>query len=236
MSTRDHTNYREEVGAYLLGALTDLERQAFEHHLEGCAECREEVERLRPAAEVLPRSVEQVEPPPSLKASLMKVVEEEARERSDAPAKRSFWERVLSRFSVPRPALAVGAALALGLLAGLGVAQLGGDDGRTVTAALTGAQAQGASAELEISDDNGTLVANGLAPPPQGSVYKVWVMPRGDDAPRPNAVFLPGRDGSADVPVQGQLRAGDQVLVTSERDAQAQAPEGMPFIAATVPA
>jgi anti-sigma-K factor RskA len=237
MSTRDHISYREEIGAYLLGALTDLERQAFEHHLEGCAECREEVERLRPAAEVLPRSVEQVEPPPSLKASLMKVVEEEARERTDAPANRSFWERVLPRFSVPRPALAVGAAaLALGLLAGLGVAQLGGDDGRTVTAVMTGTQAQGASAELEISDDGGTLVANDLAPPPQGSVFKVWVLRRGAEAPRPDAVFLPGRDGSAAVPVQGQLKAGDQVLVTSERDPQAQAPEGMPFIAATVPA
>jgi anti-sigma-K factor RskA len=236
MSTRDHISYREEIGAYLLGALTDLELQAFEHHLEGCAECREEVERLRPAAEVLPRSVEQVEPPPSLKASLMKVVEEEARERSEAPAKRSFWERVLPRFSVPRPALAVGAALALGLLAGLGVAQLGGDDdGRTVTAVMTGAQAQGASAELDISGDRGTLVANGLARPPQGSVFKVWVLRRGSDAPRPDAVFLPGRDGSADVPVQGQLNEGDQVLVTSERDPQAQAPEGMPFIAATVP-
>ena len=236
MSTRDHISYREEIGAYLLGALTDLERQAFEHHLEGCTECREEVERLRPAAEVLPRSVEQVEPPPSLKASLMKVVEEEARERSDAPAKRSFWERVLPRFSVPRPALAVGAALALGLLAGLGVAQLGGDDGRTVTAVMTGAQAQGASAELDISGDRGTLVANGLARPQQGSVFKVWVLRRGEQSPNPDAVFLPGRDGRADVPVQGQLKAGDQVLVTSERDPQAQAPEGMPFIAATVPA
>jgi anti-sigma-K factor RskA len=236
MNTRDHISYREDVGAYLLGALTDLERQAFEHHLEGCAECREELERLRPAAEVLPRSVEQVEPPPSLKASLMKVVEEEARERSDAPAKRSFWGRVLPRFSVPRPALAVGAALAVGLLAGLGVAQLGGDDGRTVSAMLTGAQAQGASAELQLENGRATLTASGLGQPTDGSVYKVWVLRRGEKSPNPDAVFLPGRDGSADVPVQGRLAAGDQVLVTSERDAQAQAPEGTPFIAATVPA
>lgn len=234
MSTRDHISYREEIGAYLLGALTDLERQAFEQHLAGCAECREEVERLRPAADVLPRSVEQVEPPPSLKASLMKVVESEAHEESAAPAKRSFWERFMPR--VPRPALAAAAALAIGLLAGVGVAQLGGNDGRTVTAVLTGAQAQGASAELEIKDEGGTLVATGLAPPAEGSVYKVWVLRQGSQGPRPDAVFLPGRDGSADVPVQGRLKAGDQVLVTSERDAQAQSPQGTPFIAATVPA
>jgi anti-sigma factor RsiW len=237
VTAREHTSYQEEIGAYLLGALTDLERQAFEQHLEGCAACREEVERLRPAAEVLPRSVEQIEPPPSLKASLMDVVESEATERSGVPAKRakgSFWERFLPR--LPRPALAAGAALALGLLAGLGVAQLGGDDGRTVTAVLTGSQSQSASAELELGDDGATLVANGLAQPAQGSVYKVWVLRQGSQAPRPDAVFLPGGDGSADIPVQGQLRAGDQVLVTAERDPQAQAPQGMPFIAATVPA
>jgi anti-sigma factor RsiW len=80
MSARDHTQYREEIGAYLLDALTDLERQAFEQHVAGCAECRDELERLRPATDALPRSVEQVEPPPGLKTSLMEVVEREARE------------------------------------------------------------------------------------------------------------------------------------------------------------
>jgi Anti-sigma-K factor rskA len=193
------------------------------------------VERLRPAAEVLPRAVEQVEPPPSLKASLMNVVETEARERPDAaPAKRPFWERFLPR--VPRPALAAAAALALGLLAGVGVAQLGGDDARTVSAVLTGPQAQGASVELEIDGDKATLVADGLEEPAPGSVFKVWVLRRGEQSPNPDAVFLPSRDGSADVPVQGQLEEGDQVLVTPERDAQAQAPQGTPFISATVPA
>jgi anti-sigma factor RsiW len=44
--TAEHDN-----GApYLLGALDDSEREAFEVHLEECADCREEVERLRPAA------------------------------------------------------------------------------------------------------------------------------------------------------------------------------------------
>src|SRR5918999_679796 len=66
MTARDHASYREDIGAYLLGALTDLERQAFERHMAGCAECRDELERLRPGADALPRSVEQVEPPPGL--------------------------------------------------------------------------------------------------------------------------------------------------------------------------
>jgi anti-sigma-K factor RskA len=236
MTARDHTSYQEEIGAYLLGALTDLERQAFEQHLESCVECRAELERLRPAADVLPRSVEQVEPPPSLKASLMDVVEGEARERSGAPPKRSLWERLLPSGGPFRPAVAAGAALAIGLLAGIGIAQLGGDDQRTVAAKVTGAQAQSASAELQLDDGQATLTASGLEEPSTGGVYKVWVVKRGEHAPHPDAVFLPDDSGTTAVPVQGQLEAGDQVMVTPERNAQVTAPEGRPFISVSVPA
>ena len=90
MTAREHTSYQEEIGAYLLGALTDLERQAFEQHLEGCPECRAETERLRPAADALPRSVEQVEPPGSLKTSLMEIVEREAREAAAGEGERTW--------------------------------------------------------------------------------------------------------------------------------------------------
>jgi anti-sigma factor RsiW len=236
MTARDHTSYQEEIGAYLLGALTDLERQAFEQHLESCAECRAELERLRPAADVLPRSVEQVEPPPSLKASLMDVVKGEARERSGAPPKRSLWERLVPRGGLFRPAVAAAAALAVGLLAGIGIAQLGGDDGRTVAAMVTGAQARSASAELQLDGGQATLTASGLEEPAAGGVYKVWVLKRGEQAPRPDAVFLPDDSGTTAVPVQGRLEAGDQVMVTPERNAQVTAPEGRPFISVSVPA
>jgi anti-sigma-K factor RskA len=236
MTARDHTSYREEIGAYLLGALTDPERHSFEQHIATCAECRAEVERLRPAADVLPRSVEQMEPPAGLKASLMKAVEGEARERSVAPPRRSPWERLLPRGGLFRPALAAGAALAVGLLAGIGIAQLGAGDERTVAARVTGGQAQGARAELQVDDGRGTLTASGLREPPGGGVYKVWVLRRGEQAPRPDAVFLPDDSGRADVPVQGSLKDGDQVLVTPERDAQVTAPEGRPFISVSVPA
>ena len=60
--TDDHTTYRDEVGAYLLGALSDAERAAFEGHLVDCQDCRNEVERLRPAADMLPRSASDCAP------------------------------------------------------------------------------------------------------------------------------------------------------------------------------
>ena len=56
--------------------------------MESCPQCRHEVERLRPAAEALPRIVEQVAPPARLKASLMAVVESEAHEAEAARPRR----------------------------------------------------------------------------------------------------------------------------------------------------
>ena len=55
-STHDHERYEHDVAPYLLGALNDLEAQAFEHHMEACAICNAEVDRLRVTADALPRS------------------------------------------------------------------------------------------------------------------------------------------------------------------------------------
>ncbi len=77
-----HSEYAENVGAYALGALPELEAQVFERHLMACEECQEELQRLNEAVEALPRSVTPHEAPPSLKASLMEVVNAEARPRA----------------------------------------------------------------------------------------------------------------------------------------------------------
>ena len=134
----EHARYQDDVGAYLLGALNDLERQAFERHLRGCAECQEELARLRPAADALPGSVQQFEPPARLKASLMEVVEREARaERGSAPPsrRRGSASSIASRV--------VAAVLLLGLVVGFGVAQLGGDETRTVAVTVDKAMPRG---------------------------------------------------------------------------------------------
>ncbi len=89
MSVERHELLQEDVGAYLLDALDDAERRRFEDHLQECPVCADEVERLRPAVHALPRSVLPVAPPPSLKASLMGVVEAEARERQGLGPRRA---------------------------------------------------------------------------------------------------------------------------------------------------
>jgi hypothetical protein len=45
-SPRCVDDLREDVGAYVLGALTDADTRCFEAHLAGCAACQREVDDL----------------------------------------------------------------------------------------------------------------------------------------------------------------------------------------------
>ena len=240
MSARDHSGYQEEIGAYLLGALSDLERQAFEGHMAGCAECRDEIERLRPAADALPRSVEQVEPPPALKVALMEIVEREASEGSDAPAaapararapRPSLGERLRRGLLPMRPVLVAG-ALALGVVAGFGVAQLGGtEDSRTVTAAVDKARLPSASARLQIQgdgEDGAILRVQGMPALETDQVYQAWVQRDGTIVPQPT--FEVGADGGGAVAIPDDVSGVQRVMVTREPRGGSRAPGEEPIL------
>lgn len=237
--TGDHTTFRDDVGAYVLGALSDSERAAFEGHLVDCADCRDELERLRPAADLLPRSVEQVEPPPSLKRSLMGVVEREARERDGVaePARRpqraALGDRLRDFFGGwLRPALAAG-VLALGLLVGFGIAQLGGDDesgGRTIAATSPMPDASGS---LTVHDDGtGTLQVRGMPTLEGGRVYQAWV--KRDGMLEPEPTFEVGGDGRGAVAVPEDLSDAEAVLLTREPRGGSRAPSEDPVMTVTL--
>lgn len=55
MSTEGCREWRQRLGAYVLGQLPEDERAATRAHMEGCAACRAEAESLAPLAELLPR-------------------------------------------------------------------------------------------------------------------------------------------------------------------------------------
>jgi anti-sigma-K factor RskA len=215
----DHTRYQDDVGAYLLGALTELERQAFERHVAGCAECQEELARLRPAADALPGSVEQFQPPPRLKASLMEVVEREAEaERQPAPS-RAPRRRFL------RPAF-VAAGLLIALAIGVTVAQLGGDETRTVAAKVDPAMPQ-AGGSLRIEGDEGTLRLHDMPDLGDARVYQVWL--QHDDRMVPARTFSVGRSGAGRVELQ-DVNDADGVFVTREPRGGAQVPSENPIV------
>ena len=237
MTARDHERYEAEVGAYLLGALTDLERQAFERHMAGCPACRNEIERLRPAADALPRSVEQVEPPPALKTSLMQIVEREAAEvrPGRAASRKPPWWRPVTRLPTLR-LVAVAGALLLGLAVGFGAAQLGGDDDpRTLAATVDEGRLPQASGMLRIEgdgDDGAILRVQGMPSLEAGRVYQAWVARDGAFIPQPT--FEVGPDGGGAVAVPDDLSGADAVLVTREQRGGARAPSERPVLSVSL--
>jgi hypothetical protein len=222
----DHATYMDEAGAYLLGALTDAERSAFERHLETCPECRHELERLRPAAELLPRSVDQIEPPPSLKRSLMEVVEREA---APQRSRRPLGERLLDKLRPVRPLVAAG-ALAVAALIGFGVAQLGGgDEGRTLQANVNESVLPKASGRLEVEGDGQAILeVRGMPSPGGGRVYQAWVQRDGMVDPQPT--FEVGADGTGAVAVPEDVSDAQAVLLTREPRGGSSAPSEKPIL------
>jgi anti-sigma-K factor RskA len=222
----DHTRYQDDVGAYLLGALPELERQAFERHVAGCAECQEELERLRPAADALPGSVKQLQPPPRLKASLMEVVEREAQAGQPAPRRsRLGFTRPATPPRFVRPAL-VAAVVLIGLVVGFAVSQLGGDETRTLAATVDRAMPE-AGGTLRIADDRATLRLHDMPDLGSARVYQVWL--QHGDRMVPARTFEVGRTGAGRVELP-DVDDADGVYVTREPRGGAQVPSEDPIV------
>jgi hypothetical protein len=235
-----HERHEGDLAPYLLGALEPEEERAVEVHLSGCDICSAEVDRLRLATDALPRSVLQVEPPPSLKASLMEVVEREA---AGAPAggraRRPWLERVGAGLARMRPAtvLAAGAfLLAAGLAVGAGIGWLAGsDDPRVVTAQVDERRLPSASASLVVPEDGGEgaiLRVNGMPPLPPERVYQLWVQ-RGEEIV-PGPLFAVSGDGRGGAAVTDSIEDADAVMVTRERRGGARAPSEAPLLTVTL--
>lgn len=251
MSVERHHAQEENVGAYLLSALTEIETRAFEKHLEECPVCQDELDRLRPAVDALPRSVDPVSPPASLKTSLMATVNADAREargeaRSEARRHgmaRRLRERI-SRLSGGltdmRPGVAWMAA-SIVLLAGMvggatglyAISELtSGDNGaRTVTAGVDKTrvpQASGSFAVAGNSAQGGVLRVHGLPTLENDSVYQVWL--RRDGEAISQSLFSVGEDGDGAAAVADDLKSADAVMVTRERAGGAKAPSEKPVL------
>jgi anti-sigma-K factor RskA len=239
----DHDRHEHDAGAYLLGALNELEAQAFEHHMAACATCHAEVERLRVAADALPRSVEQLAPPESLKRSLMRTVREEASAasadaRPGVGARLRAWIEGLSAGMRPEFAwVSAAVLLVVGVLAGFAIkASTGGNGGgsQTVAAQVDRSRIPTGSASLVVPKgrQNAILRVNGLPEPVGNQVYEVWLL-RGKQ-PMPVSLFNVRSDGSGAAAVPEDLHKGDSVLVTREKPGGSAAPTEAPVITVKV--
>ena len=200
----------EDLAAYALGALERSEAEALERHLRSCDRCPEELRWLRTATEVLPESVEQLDPPPRLRERLLATVRAEEAEARAAPARPERPRRGLVGFAL-RPA--TGLAAAAVVAAGVGGYALR-DDGEETETLPVSAAVPGTSATLEVSDESATLQARRVPRVPKGSVYQVWVEEDGKVVP--SSLLVPREDGTAAAPVPEVLQGADAVMVTRE--------------------
>jgi anti-sigma factor RsiW len=237
MTGPEHPEMHDNAGAYLLDALEPGEARAFERHLEGCAACREEVARLRPAMEMLPRSVDPVAPSPALKQQILARVRDESAPDAAAAPSRAPRRGFGGLFARPRLATAWASAAVLvlcGAAGGYAISQLsGGDDGnpRVLSAQVDRKALPDAGASLVVPSGGGPaeLRVKGMKVPPRGQVYEIWL--RRPSGVEPAGVFTVTRDGQGRATVDGELSGSDEVMVTRERAGGVRQPTGTPVLA-----
>ncbi|MDP9797503.1 hypothetical protein J2S43_006015 [Catenuloplanes nepalensis] len=197
------------VGAYVLDAVDDIERAAFDRHLGTCRACSAEVDELRETTARLADATWSV-PPPRLRREVMArvAVTRQVTPVRRAPARRASWGRRV---------LAVAAAVAL--TAGAGAAVFAYQDQRVreqaviaeaaraetarIQAVLTAPDARLRTADVdgggqvtvvvsESRDEGVVLLADGVPPEP-GKAYQLWLITGADPAP---AGVMPAGAGS----------------------------------------
>jgi anti-sigma-K factor RskA len=148
-----HDDLRLSLGSYALGNLEASERAQLRLHLRTCAECREELARLRGAAELMPLTREAV-----------------AADEPSALLGRRVLARRRSWLAIALPSAAVGALLAAAVLV------LWPEGGGTAVAMTRPGSRDWAKAEIYPS---GRIELDGALEPTRGTqVYELWLMRR----------------------------------------------------------
>jgi anti-sigma-K factor RskA len=226
MNADDHNRWREDLAAFMLGALDGDEAAEFERHLEGCERCREEMAWLEPAVQTLPEAVERQEPPRQLREALMAEVREDVREAKarPAPARRRRW--------LLKPAMGF-AVIAL-LVAGVVGYEVGNDgSGEGGGASTLERQVGEINVKMVQEGDGGTLQLSGVDQLPPDKVLEAWVEREGEVEAVP-ALFVPNSDGQAETRI-ADMNGVEAVMVTEEPQGGSQAPTGEPIMTMAVP-
>jgi anti-sigma-K factor RskA len=222
---------RDELAAYLLGALEPGEEAALERHLEECPDCRAELRWLSPAAQLLPESVPPVEPSPELRASLMAEVEADAARPAPADAPVGRGSRLFSGW---RPLAGLATLALIAAVAGYAIGGSSGSSGTnpkptTVAAGVS----PGVTARLVSTGETGTLHLANVDRLPPNKVLEAWVQ-RGSEVTPVHALFVPDRDGRATTTIP-DVHGADAVMVTAEPRGGSPAPTTPPIVTLEMP-
>jgi anti-sigma-K factor RskA len=234
----------ELAGAYALGAVDAEEDRSMSEHLATCDQPHLEARDLIGAGAAVPASTEDVDPSPGLRDRLMTTVAATPQEHrpvtmpaatpsAGAEPRRPWWR-------IQPVALGI-AAVALALAVGLGAwglnlnAQLAEreDALRAVAsadAAFAVAGTAGRGWVIE-SGDAAHFVADGLAEPPEGQIYELWLL---DAEGNPTAVgTVEDPDDLVVVPLEQDLDDATTFAVTVESE-RVEAPTSDPVLVASL--
>jgi anti-sigma factor RsiW len=211
------------AAAYVLDALDDEERAAFEAHLEGCAGCRVEVDTLRVPAADLALAVAPASPPTALRGAILEAARAERGNVVPLQPRRS---RVVPAAGV---AFAVAAAAAVVLAIWVSSLRHSLDRERAAVSVLSDPASRrvplrGAQGSLVVSPSGRAALVVRLPKPPAGRRYEAWVM---DPQPHRAGLF----SGKA-IQLERTVHAGDTVAVTLERSDGVDAPTSKPLLTA----
>jgi anti-sigma-K factor RskA len=228
MSATDHDRRSDEIAAYLLGALAPGEAAELERHLAGCEECRMELEWLRPAAQLLPESVERVEPPRELRGRLMEQVRSEVDTAQAAPRARG-WS--IGGWSLSPVAGLAALALVVAAVGAYMIGNRGSGEGGATTV-VTG-RSPGVTAEMVSQGESGTLRLANLHQLPPDKVLQAWVR-RGERVVSAKTLFVPNPDGTASATID-DMDGVSTVMVTAEPRGGSTQPTSPPIVSVSIP-
>ena len=180
------------TGAYVLDAVPELERVAFERHLAECDACAQEVRELRETAARLGRAAA-AEPPPWLKSRVLARITEVrqlAPDQALGARGRRDRSRLALRLTTAAAAVLLVVAVALGVIVVRQQSSL--DDTRTYADSLSsilksgdarmasGAVSGGSVTVVDSRSQGKALVLTKDMPaPPAGKVYQAWLLSGG---------------------------------------------------------
>jgi hypothetical protein len=226
---RGHLAWRDEIAAYLLGSLRPEEAAELERHLDGCPECREWLQWLRPAAELVPETVPRLEPPAELRQRVLAEVREDRPRAAPAAEPNRGRGRLFDALLRPATGLAAAAVIAAGI-AGYAIGTGGGEEEQKT---MPGPPQGGVIANVERSGEGGVLHIAGLSELGPGEQYQAWVQREG--RMEPSSLFEARPNGSARARIPQDLDGADAVLVTIEPRGGSREPSSAPLVDVPLP-
>ena len=212
----EHEKFAEDVLLYALGSLDGGERQAFEAHLQQCAQCRRELQAAREDLGVLALSASGPRPPARSRERLMQAMAQEPRRAQRAAAVGKGWMWIpwfttlafallaaLLFFTNLRMKNEIAAVQSASAQQEVELRQsremlelLKSPDAMRVTLTM-GNEKPKPQAKTIYSPQRGRLIfiANNLPPAPPQKAYELWLVPK-EGAPVAAGTFWPDSTGN----------------------------------------